>query len=347
MVSLVSRSGSRVMPLISKPFPLGCTVVAQYGEIEARVSRDPRAARLGQVSAKDEGNIRRYKESQFLRHQSIPSLTFTFALTQIHQPSPAQRHSITLPLHVYLSYTKIMTKTVAFLGASTGVGLSALKRTLTAGHQALALCRTPSKLSSILPAESNPGLRIVEGNAHDIDAVCQILKKEDGTLVDEIVSTIGGKPILTKLSIDDPDVCRKGMAVLLDALAQLRSQGATGRPLIVAFSTTGMSRFGRDIPILMIPLYHVLLKVPHEDKRVMEDKLAESGEEFVIVRASLLVDGETDKAIRVGIEDPKTGRESDAIGYTISREDCGKWVAENLLLKREEGYSSKIVTITN
>ncbi|RSL87636.1 hypothetical protein CEP51_002134 [Fusarium floridanum] len=235
-----------------------------------------------------------------------------------------------------------MAKTVAFLGASTGVGLSALKHTLAAGHQAVALCRTPSKLS-----ESNPNLRIVEGNAHDIDAVCQILKKDDGSLVDEIVSTIGGKPVLSKLSIDDPNVCRKGMAVLLDALAQLRSQGVTGRPLIVAFSTTGMSRFGRGIPILMIPLYHVLLKVPHEDKRIMEDKLAESGEDFAIVRASLLVDGETEKAVRVGIEDPKTGRESDAIGYTISREDSGKWIAENLLLKRDSQYLGKIVTITN
>ncbi|WAO84830.1 NAD(P)-bd-dom domain-containing protein [Fusarium falciforme] len=240
-----------------------------------------------------------------------------------------------------------MAKTVAFLGASTGVGLSALKHTLAAGHQAVALCRTPSKLSAILPAESNPNLRIVEGNAHDIDAVCQILKKEDGGLVDEIVSTIGGKPVLSKLSIDDPNVCRRGMTVLLNALAQLRSQGATGRPLVVVFSTTGMSRFGRDIPILMVPLYHVLLKVPHEDKRIMEDKLAESGEDFVIVRASLLVDGETEKAIRVGIEDPKTGRESDAIGYTISREDSGKWIAENLLLKREVKYLGKIATITN
>ncbi|RSL68052.1 hypothetical protein CEP54_002947 [Fusarium duplospermum] len=240
-----------------------------------------------------------------------------------------------------------MAKTVAFLGASTGVGLSVLKHTLAAGHQAVALCRTPSKLSAILPAESNPNLRIVEGNAHDIDAVYQILKKEDGSLVDEIVSTIGGKPVLSKLTIDDPNVCRKGMAVLLDALAQLRSQGVTGRPLIVAFSTTGMSRFGRDIPILMIPLYHVFLKVPHEDKRIMEDKLAESGEDFAIVRASLLVDGETEKAIRVGIEDPKTGRESDAIGYAISREDSGKWITENLLLKRESKYLGKIVTITN
>ncbi|KAK7433192.1 hypothetical protein QQZ08_000125 [Neonectria magnoliae] len=227
------------------------------------------------------------------------------------------------------------TKTVAFFGASTGVGLSALKHTLAAGHKCVALCRTPSKLTDIISPEATPNLQVVQGNAHDTAAVARCLKKDDGTIVDEVVSTIGGKPVLSKLSIDDPLVCRKGMATLLEALAQLRRDGATGRPLIVVCSTTGMSRFGRDVPVLTIPLYHFMLKVPHEDKKIMEDSLAESGEDFTIVRASLLVDGATDKPIRVGVEDPKTGRESNAIGYTISREDVGRWMADNLLLKRE------------
>ncbi|KAF4980440.1 hypothetical protein FZEAL_3556 [Fusarium zealandicum] len=232
-------------------------------------------------------------------------------------------------------------KTVAFLGASTGVGLTALKHTLAAGHRCIALCRTPSKLADVLPSESNPNLHIVQGNARDVDAVSRCLKQESGTLVDEIVFTIGGKPILHKMTVDDPEVCRKGMSVLLESLAQLRLQGSLGRPLIVVCSTTGMSRFGRDVPLLMVPLYHVMLKVPHEDKTIMEDKLVGSGEDFTIVRASLLVDGESEKAIRVGVEDPKTGRESDAIGYTISREDVGKWIAGNLLLKRDPSQAER------
>ncbi len=44
---------------------------------------------------------------------------------------------------------------------------------------------------------------------------------------------------------------------------------------------------------------------------------------------SWLVDGETSKAIWVGIEDPKTGRESTAIGYNnISTGGAGRWVAD-------------------
>lgn len=237
-------------------------------------------------------------------------------------------------------------KTVAFLGASTGVGLSALKHSLAAGHRCIALCRTPSKLTDAISPESNANLQVIQGNAHDLAAVSQCFKKADGNVVDAIVSTIGGKPMLNKQMTDDPEVCRKGMATMLEALAQLRSAGATGRPLIIVCSTTGMSRFGRDMPVLTIPLYSLMLKVPHKDKKIMEDTLADSGEDFTIVRASLLVNGESTKPIRAGIEDPKTGREVQEIGYTISREDAGKWIADNLLIKREAKYLNKIASIT-
>ena len=136
------------------------------------------------------------------------------------------------------------------------------------------------------------------------------------------------------------------MAIILESLAQLRSGGAAGRPHIVVCSTTGMSRFGRDVPLAMVPLYHLLLKVPHKDKKIMEDRLVESGEDYTIIHASLLVNGETSNEIRVGVEDPKTGRESTAIGYTISREDTGKWVADNLVLRLHQKYVNKIVMVT-
>jgi hypothetical protein len=108
----------------------------------------------------------------------------------------------------------------------------------------------------------------------------------------------------------------------------------------------GLSRFGRDVPLAVVPLYHIMLKVPHEDKVIMEDRLVASQEAYTIVRASLLTDGESTKETRVGIEDPKTGRDSKAIGYSISREDTGEWIAENLVLMRDAKYSNKIATIT-
>lgn len=243
------------------------------------------------------------------------------------------------------------TQTVAFIGASAGVGLSALKQSLAAGHQCIALCRTPSKLSNLIG--NQPNLKIVQGNAKDAAAVTQVLTKPDGHLVDQVVSTIGAQPAMKwgfLPTIDDAQVCRKGMAALLEAIATLRKGGAHGKPQVIVCSTTGMSRFGRDVPYLMIPLYHVLLKLPHQDKTVMEGRLFESGEPFTVVRCSWMsgCDGESATPIRVGVEDPRTGREPgwSAIGYTISREDAGRWFAENLLISREARYLNKTVTIT-
>ncbi|KAI1455342.1 NAD(P)-binding protein [Annulohypoxylon moriforme] len=237
-------------------------------------------------------------------------------------------------------------KTIAFFGASTGVGLGALKTSLAAGHQCIALCRNPAKLIALFDLEKTPNLAIVQGNAHDVAAVSRCLKASETTFVDAIVSTIGGAFVWSKMTLDDPHVCEKGMNVLLSAISNLRKEGVTGHPHIIVCSTTGMSRFGRDTPLAVTPFYSVVLKVPHADKLAMEDKLASSGEEFTIVRASLLTDGETDKEVRVGIEDPAKGIETKAIGYTISREDAGKWVARNLAVRRDEKYRNKIATIT-
>ncbi|KAI1091933.1 NAD(P)-binding protein [Rostrohypoxylon terebratum] len=237
-------------------------------------------------------------------------------------------------------------KTVAFLGASTGVGLSALKTCLAAGHQCIALCRSPSKLTALFDLATTPNLQLVQGNAHDAAAVSRCLKASETALVDAVVFTIGGAFVWSKMTLDDPNVCEKGIATVLAALADLRGEGAAGRPHVVVCSTTGTSRFGRDTPRLVAPFYSVGLKVPAADKLAMEDKLAASGEDFTIVRASLLTDGETEREIRVGIEDPVKGIESRAIGYTISREDAGKWIARNLVMTRDAKYLNKTATIT-
>ena len=96
----------------------------------------------------------------------------------------------------------------------------------------------------------------------------------------------------------------------------------------------------------MVPLYKILLKIPHDDKKSMEDRLIESQESYTIVHPSFFIDGKSINEVRVGIEDPKSGRESEAIGYTISREDVGKWIAENLVRERDAKYNNKIAMIT-
>ncbi|ETS75750.1 hypothetical protein PFICI_12694 [Pestalotiopsis fici W106-1] len=269
------------------------------------------------------------------------------------------------------------TKSIAFLGATGGCGLSALRHALAAGHTCIALCRTPSKLTDRFPPAEYPHLTVVQGNAHDVAAVKRCLvdprHPDQPRLVDSVVFSIGGTFIPSRLTIDDPHVCERGMETLLQALADIRrttvSQGGDhddddaptpkSGPVIVAVSTTGISKAGRDLPLVMWALYRGMLGVPHADKEAMENKLVAADEDFVVVRPSLLVDGggggdgeaqAPAKEVKVGIEDLKHGRhvvEKQAWGYTISREDVGRWMYENLLRGDQGGeYIGKAVSLT-
>ncbi|KAM4062656.1 NAD(P)H-binding domain-containing protein [Hirsutella rhossiliensis] len=241
-------------------------------------------------------------------------------------------------------------KTIAFFGATGGCGLSALRRSVAAGHVCIALCRTPSKLEALFPDKPS-NLVVREGNAHDAKAVagCLTSPADQGRLVDAVSFSIGGVVNMGSLSMDDPDVCKKGVAALLDALADLRaSWGARGRPLLAVVSTTGISEHGRDVPLLLTPFYRYALHAPHEDKKVAEKRLFASQERFVIVRPSLLTDGEkADKKIRVHVEGP-SGIETKEVGYFISRQDVGRWMFDNVLDKADSAvaYEGKAVGLT-
>jgi len=253
-------------------------------------------------------------------------------------------------------------QTVAFLGASGGCGLAALRHTLAAGITCVALCRTPSKLAAAFPDGQAPSnLHILQGDAHDADAVARVLRVPGADapdapahLVDLVVCTIGSPFNMTKMTTLDPDVCKKGAAALVAALAALRAAGArtaAGRnPRIVAISTCGISAAGRDYPLATSPMYGFVLKVPHADKRVMEERLAASGEAYTLVRPSLLTDGaHPDRKVRIGVADAISGEGptmKEGVGYAISREDTGRWMAENLILKPADEYVGKAVLIT-
>ncbi|KAM0430967.1 hypothetical protein ACHAPT_005601 [Fusarium lateritium] len=240
-----------------------------------------------------------------------------------------------------------MSKTIAFFGATAGCGLSALKLAIENNHTCIALCRSPDKLSTLFP--SNPAnLVAIKGNAHDADAVASSLinPSDPSRLVDIVCFTIGSVFSFTKLTTEDPHVCEKGMDALFKALSTLRQQGKSGSPLLAVISTTGISKFQRDVPIAFIPMYKAL-HVPHADKKVMEERLQAGAERWVAVRPSLLVDGAVPgRKIRVGVEDPVKGVEVKEFGYTISREDVGRWMYENLIAGEAGKYEGKAVGLT-
>ncbi|KAG9252856.1 uncharacterized protein F5Z01DRAFT_188932 [Emericellopsis atlantica] len=242
-----------------------------------------------------------------------------------------------------------MSLTILIIGASLGCGHSALVTALQDGHTCIALLRYPSKVDDL--SKRYPSTLIVrEGNAHNLEDVKGALVHQ-GRLVDRVSTSIGLRPTGMSLRLADPEVCAKGMRTLIAALKEVRTQGIQGRPLICALSTTGISRSGvRDYPVLLYPLYHWGLAEAHADKRNMEQTLADSGERFVIVRPSLLVDTdrpENDDKVRMGIDDAKTAEyEKMEVGYTISRGAVGRFITTRVLEKDGKSYEGKALALT-
>ncbi|KAI9830606.1 MAG: hypothetical protein M1826_004632 [Phylliscum demangeonii] len=279
------------------------------------------------------------------------------------------------------------TSAIAFFGATGGCAAQALAQSLEAGYtcrarallSTIAVARTPSKLTALLqskhhlaPALLAQHLSVIEGNAKDIDAVTRTLlvsppsssssSSSAAAVVDTIVFGIGAAPklqlsLLRPVTVDDTTVCQDAARTILTALRQL---SPAQPPVFIAISTTGLSPLRRDVPLPLVPLYQVLLAVPHHDKRAMELALlqdrgaaaaaatstkTETETEttaasvlagFVVVRASLLTDGAMrgTQKVRVGweMEGPASAKtQLPAIGYTISRADVGNWIFETLL----------------
>lgn len=251
--------------------------------------------------------------------------------------------------------------TLAFFGATGGCAGNTLALALKAGYTVHALARTPSKLTklmsetySIPDTSLNHNLTIIEGSISDSDAVRNVLLI-DGTIANTVIFGIGGAPkfnnsLRQPFSLDNPHVCATGMQAVVDAADGITGEvGEGNKPLVVAISTTGISRKKNDVPMVMGPLYHWALAIPHADKREMEDILAsamvgskgEGKKPFggvVAIRPTLLTDGQPkglDK-VRVGSEsvgEETTADQDPAMGYAIARADVGNWIFTEIIEK--------------
>lgn len=247
------------------------------------------------------------------------------------------------------------------------------------------MTRNPNKLRDLLTehgvydsAIAN-NLTVVEGSVSDTNAVQKMLVHK-GAPVDIIINGIGGKLIFDgplKPTLDNPTICQDAMRTILEVsrtLNQARDGNDDKKPLLVALSTTGISE-KRDLPFLMMvsplittslhpigsfllilvqPMYKWMLKVPHVDKKAMEDlifqeiamdKAARGIGDYIIVRPSFLTDGKGQ-----GLTNIKVGEEDKpAVGYVISRNEVGAWLFQNavrLALREENPHLGKIVSIT-
>jgi len=215
---------------------------------------------------------------------------------------------------------------IAFYGATGGCTLACVVECLKAGFDCTArpspfltntkpianpitLARTPSKLTQMLLSR---GVSQSTMSTHLTISTGDVLKVEDvkgslsldGRPADIIISGIG---IFTLRGVNA--LCTNAITNIISALHFLNP---AKKLILIAICSTGITTTGpRDVPFLLMPLYHWLLKNPHEDKRRMEAaivKEAQSTESaignFVIVRPTLLTNGKADDGskLRVGTE---------------------------------------------
>lgn len=219
------------------------------------------------------------------------------------------------------------------------------------------MARNPEKLRELLQQRQVPestiadSLVVITGSVTDTGAVKDTLLYKN-LPVDFIISGIGGRPSFENAlqpSLDNPTICQNAIRSILTVAPQ-EPLMSDSKPLLIVISTTGISQYGRDVPLIMLPLYHWALKVPHRDKAGMELLIREEMvkpiekrgiQSCTVVRPSLLTNGEG------GLEDVRVGlEETPAVGYTISRSQVGRWIFENLLSRHSE-YVGKVVAITS
>jgi hypothetical protein len=258
-------------------------------------------------------------------------------------------------------HTQYTPPSVALFGGTGGTGRSFLEQYLASAPTASinVLVRTPAKLAD-LQSQYPKQLQLIQSDIRNVDSV-KLCLVQQGRMVDTVVSSIGMIFVRKGLSIAKPDstICHEGTLAILKALEELEADPsilppASGRRTkLVVLSTTGISNQGRDIPMAMIPLYHYLLKAPHEDKKKMEDVLDHTQRDWVAVRPSWLLDGEGKGmlGVRWSVEGsgPRRSEDDVAIGYAIARSDVARWILQSCILSGDQGFqrwSRKKVTIT-
>lgn len=256
--------------------------------------------------------------------------------------------------------------TFTVFGATGGCAANALVPALNASLTCVAMVRTPAKLRTMLETQYNvPAakidacLTIVQGNITSTDDIKAALTV-GGHLPDRILFGVGGAPhlqfsLFEPCALDNPRVCEQGMEALVSALRSCAAEnfplGPTGsKPIVISISTTGIGR-RRDVPLLMYPLYHWVLRGPHQDKGIMEKILTTTANEtdspvgdFAVVRPTLLNDSPAQGLAKVRAgwvwadvesQDKLARGEKEKgpeMGYSISRIDVGSWIFDKLVI---------------
>ncbi|KZP01002.1 hypothetical protein CALVIDRAFT_560289 [Calocera viscosa TUFC12733] len=257
------------------------------------------------------------------------------------------------------------TQNVLFLGASRGCGFFAALALLKSGGHATLLLRKPEAVTSntdyeLLSPEEKARATLVTGDAF-VEADVQKAVDAAGEGMDTVVFSIGGTPhyeFPLSFPLDVPDVCARSVSILLTVLHKLNRPGLR----LIAVSSMGIGAKYYDLPLLLRPLYGIVLHGPHVDKEALEYLVLKASkfptppapdasaipaeaasvpsdwlDEVVLVRPALLTDGAEFGKLRKAVTVPGA--------YTVSRRDTGKFIVDECLKGSDQWVGEQGVVI--
>lgn len=277
-----------------------------------------------------------------------------------------------------------MATTLAYIGASRGVGFAAYSALASAHPDARsvlmvrkpdAVRESPHYLS--LDAVIKEHTTLLMGDVHNSDCIEELLD-ECGSNLSAITYSVGQTPPATfsgtikaigkGFPIDPPDLCCRGLIIILKAI-QKRYDSYVVKPKLVIVSSMGMGKVAhRTIPLTLRYLYSVVLKNAHADKIAMEVALSKAllpssvhprffpspseinprvttpadidsavtpfiaPQDVCVIRPALFTDGEPKgkEHYRVIQEGPGNDESAGKGMHTIARKDVGGFIARLL-----------------
>lgn len=212
---------------------------------------------------------------------------------------------------------------LSFLGSTGGIANAALFHALRAGYHCHALARSSSKLYDMLETRGlrDPqNLEVTEGSVSP-ETVARVLIV-NGRSATAVLSGVGWAQS-DLFAWQANTICADTAEILTAAIRKLDID------LHVIVISSCSIQAARDFPLLLWPIYKILLARPAADKRKMEGTIEATGN-YTIVAPSLLTDAPA-AAVREG-----------AIGYVVSREAVATWIWHRLLREDIRGRNTRI-----
>lgn len=201
---------------------------------------------------------------------------------------------------------------VLVIGAGGKTGRLVVERAVAAGHAVTAFSRGSGTV---------PGAQTIDGDALDRDMVAQAVAGQEA-----VIDTVGGKTPFLKTNLE--------ASIAANIVAGMRRHAVKR---LVVVSAMGVGDSMEQAPFwyehLLIPTF---LRGSTADKSAMEDEVASSGIDYVIVRPAALSDGEGSGSPRVLDRGEK--------GYKTMRGDLARFLVDQLSSDAHVGQAVTVVS---